>query len=48
MRKNIFEAKLEHIKLFNKGNNGYKKGVNAFSDQTAEELKETTHGLVKG
>lgn len=46
LRKSIFEQKLAHIKAHNKGDS-YKKGVNQFTDQTAEELKENTLGFSK-
>lgn len=47
-RKRIFEQKIAQIKAHNSdSNNGYKKGINSFTDRTAEELKETTMGFSK-
>ncbi|EAR99302.3 papain family cysteine protease (macronuclear) [Tetrahymena thermophila SB210] len=47
-RKRIFEQKLKEIKAFNSNSeNGYKKGINQFTDRTAEELRETTLGYSK-
>lgn len=44
MRERLFTAKLAEVRAHNAGKSSYKKGMNAFSDRTAEELKPL-HGL---